>query len=681
VKPFVINKYGRLVFPANFLGELDFSVLESLDQFTAVIGRDFEAKAPTGSDILARVEAGGYPGRFELLRDLGQNLFWVNRYALTMFDKRPTRWRDLPKGRDDVFLPVLTPWEDSERKVAAVERAFRELPATWDADTEDRVFGLLFGVFSTKLHHATELPAIKPTVAEFRSQPGALTFVMPDHDPDYPVFTFEQILDAHEGVPELEALMRWAMVLHNQYPWDRARTELRGPGEIGDDDFVVAFHPRNRDVQAFIERVRRADEHKTGEHKTGEHKTGEHKTGEHKTGEHNTGEHRPATQNEAAEAVAPVTPYPPVRVREAFRIQPKLEALAIVRGEHICSNDDVIRNASFSWSPMNAAEISAKTGIDQRRYSSREPEQLALPAVRAALAKSGRAPEEIGAVLVSTCTSNRLIPSIACWISGELGLLQTHASADLVAACAGFPYGIAEAIRQLQEIGRPVLLVCVEKFSDKIGSVRTSRMIFGDGAAAMVIGPAPDGESGDVEVVQTYASGPHSEVNSIIWPNAEFDNDITVYGPEVKSLVQRYLAQMLDELGQLPDPGEPGRTLLEGIELIVPHQANRTMILNLAGKAGLSADQLYFNVDRMGNVSAASIPIALYDAVRDGAITTRTRVFTPGFGAGAVGGYAVLQFDPAIVADEVVLDTTQKTPTLLPITGGTIDDMRAAFGG
>jgi len=665
VKPFVINKHGRLVFPANFLGELDFSVLESLDQFTAVIGRDFEAKAPTGTDILTRVETGGYPGRFELLRDLGQNLFWVNRYAITMFDKRPTRWRDLPKDRDDVFLPVLTPWEDSERKVAAVGRAFRELPPTWDADAENRVFDLLFGVFSTKLHHATELPAIKPTVAEFRSQPGALTFVMPDHDPDYPVFTFEQILDAHEDVPELEALMRWAMVLHNQYPWDRARTELRGPGEIGDDDFVVAFHPRNRDVQAFIERVRHPA-------------AGQHKAGEHQPDERKAGEHKPATQNEA---VAPVTPYPPVRVREAFRIQPKLEALAIVRGEHVCSNDDVIANASFSWSPMNAAEISAKTGINQRRYSSREPEQLALPAVRAALAKSGRAPEEIGAVLVSTCTSNRLIPSIACWLSGELGLLQTHASADLVAACAGLPYGMAEAIRQLQEVGRPVLLVCVEKFSDKIGSVRTSRMIFGDGAAAMVIGPAPDGDPGDVEVVQTYASGPHSEVNSIIWPNAEFDNDITVYGPEVKSLVQRYLTQMLDELGQLPDPGEPGRTLLEGIELIVPHQANKTMILNLAGKAGLSADQLYFNVDRMGNVSAASIPIALYDAVRDGAITTRTRVFAPGFGAGAVGGYAVLQFDPAIVADEVVLDTAQETGTLLPIAGGTIDDMRAAFGG
>jgi len=653
VKPFVVNKHGRLVFPANFLGELDFSVLESLDQFTAVIGRDFEAKAPTGTDILARVESGAYPGRFELLRDLGQNLFWVNRFAITMFDKRPTRWRDLPKARDDVFLPVLTPWADSERKVAAVQDAFRELPATWDADAERAVFDLLFGVFSTKLHHATELPAIKPTVAEFRSQPGALTFVMPDHDPDYPVFTPEQILDANEDVPELEALMRWAMVLHNQYPWDRARTDLRGPAEIGDDDFVVALHPRNRDVLAFIDRVRRSAPSAHGQ----------------------------TRQSQRPEAVAPLAPYPPIKVRAAFRIRPKLEALAIVRGEHVCANDDVIRNASFSWSPMTAAEISAKTGIDQRRYTSREPEHLALPAVRAALAKSGRAAQDIGAVLVSTCTSNRLIPSMACWISGELGLLQTHASVDLVAACAGLPYGLAEAIRQLQEVGRPVLLVCVEKFSDKIGSVRTSRMIFGDGAAAMVIGPAPDGDPGDVDVVQTYASGPHTEVNSIIWPNAEFDNDITVYGPEVKSLVHRYLVQMLDELAEMTDPDDAGRTMLESIELIVPHQANKTMILDLAGKAGLPADRLYFNVDRMGNVSAASIPIALYDAVRDGVITGRTRVFAPGFGAGAVGGYAVLRVDPAIVADEVVLDVIEEAALPPPLVGGTSDDMRAAFGG
>ena len=89
---------------------------------------------------------------------------------------------------------------------------------------------MLFDLFRTKLYHATELPPIKPTVAEFLDQPDALTFVMPDYDPDYPVFTTEQVLDAHEDVPELEALMRWAMMLHNQYPWDRSRTELRGAG-------------------------------------------------------------------------------------------------------------------------------------------------------------------------------------------------------------------------------------------------------------------------------------------------------------------------------------------------------------------------------------------------------------------------------------------------------------------
>ena len=151
MKPFVVNRHGRLVFPANVLGELDFSVLDTLEHLTAVIERDFEAKAPTGTDILDRVESGAYPGRFALLRDLGQNLFWVNRYAMTMYEKRPTRWRDLAKHRDDVFLPVLTPWEDGARKVAAVERAYHELPATWDADAEGRVFDLLFDVFGHKL--------------------------------------------------------------------------------------------------------------------------------------------------------------------------------------------------------------------------------------------------------------------------------------------------------------------------------------------------------------------------------------------------------------------------------------------------------------------------------------------------------------------------------------------------
>src|SRR4029077_20494174 len=126
LKPFVVNRYGRIVFPFNFFPELDFSVFQSLDQFAAVIRRDFEEKAPTETDIVARVEGRGDASRYELLRDLALNLFWVNRYAMTMYRKQPTRWRDVPRSRDDVFLPVFRPWDGSEL-VAAIETGYRAL--------------------------------------------------------------------------------------------------------------------------------------------------------------------------------------------------------------------------------------------------------------------------------------------------------------------------------------------------------------------------------------------------------------------------------------------------------------------------------------------------------------------------------------------------------------------------
>ena len=114
MKPFVVNRYGQIVFPFNFIPELDFSVFETLDQFAAVIRRDFEDKAPTEAEIAERVATGAYPGRYDLLRDLALDLFWVNRYGITMYDKRPTRWRDVPRQRDDVFLPVVSSWEGGE---------------------------------------------------------------------------------------------------------------------------------------------------------------------------------------------------------------------------------------------------------------------------------------------------------------------------------------------------------------------------------------------------------------------------------------------------------------------------------------------------------------------------------------------------------------------------------------
>jgi 3-oxoacyl-[acyl-carrier-protein] synthase III len=582
MKPFVVNSHGRLVFPSNFFPELDFSAFETLDQLQAVIRRDFDAKAPGEAVLLERVEGGGYFGRYDLLRDLALHLLWADRYALAMFERRPTRWRDVPRDRDDLFLALRTPWNESERTLAAVEAAYDRLPPTWDAAVEDSIFRTLRDVLRHKRYDGTAVSPIAPTVAELGRDPDNVTECLAAYDPSFPVFGYERILDCHQEVPELEALHRQAMVLHDEHPWDRSHSRLARVGELGDDDFVIVLTPRTREVLDFVRRVN-----------------------------------------------APRTPRPVATPPPAPS-----------------TNADVVRNSAANWSPMPADTIKDKTGIEERRYTERSLEELALGAARAALDKADRGPEEIGAVVFCSCTNTQLMPSVATWLSGQLGMFQTHASLDLVAACAGFPYGLAEGIRLLQEVERPVLVVFGEKFSDKIGRVRTSRMLFGDGAAAVVLAPAPPGVAPDIEVVQTYASGPASEVNSIIWPNPEFDNDMTVYGPEVKALVKRYLEQMMAEVDSLG--------LLDEIELGIPHQANKNMVIDLAGAAGLEPERLYFNIATVGNVSAASIPIAIHDSVLEGVIERPTKVFAPGFGAGAVGGYAVLRVDPAIVALEQI---------------------------
>jgi 3-oxoacyl-[acyl-carrier-protein] synthase III len=647
LKPFVVNRHGRLVFPSNFFPELDFTVFDTREQFEAVIKRDFEAKAPTGRGIMDRAAATGYPSRYELLRDLALSLLWVNRYAITMYTKRPVRWRDVPKNRDDVFLPILTPWNDADVKVQATEAAYRKLSPTWDAKKEDAIFESLFDIFRHRRHGALELPAILPTVREALQSKGNQTYVLPRHDPDYKVYSRQEIIDVSDPVPELEALKRWEMVLHNQHPWERGASRLATVGDIKDDDFVVLFYPRHTDVMDFIQRVR-------------------------------SGGHVRRAPVLSPEAKQPVKKYPPVQVKKAFKIQPKIESLVSVPGELACTNEDLIRNTAFNWSPMSAAEIEEKTGIGARRYTARGLDEIGLDAARRALAKSGRNPEDIGAVLFASCTIDRSIPSVACWISGQLGIYQTHNSSDIIAACAGMPYGLSEAVRLLQEVERPVLLVCAEKFSDKIGSVRTSRMIFGDGAAAMVIAPAPAGAEPDIEVLQTYASGPVSEVNSILWPNPEFDNDITVWGPEVKNLVNRYLRQMMGELTELSGPDGKGR-LLDAIDLVVPHQANKMMVTKSAGAVGITPDKLYFNIERVGNASSASISLAIVDAVREKAIPRKMRIFAPGFGAGAVGGYSVLLIDPAVV--ELGDQKPWVTASAAPKHGATsTEDVKKAFG-
>ena len=633
MKPFVINRQGRIVFPGNFFPELDFTVFDTLEQFTAVITRDFGSKAPTETGLLNRIRENHYQDRYEVCRDLALNLFWVNRYALTMYDKRPARWRDLPRHRSDVFLPVFKPWEKATI-TKSIDEGYQSLPAMWDSEVEDESFRILMNVFRNKLSAGGYVHAIKPSIPEILARPESLTYRLKSYDPDYPGYDYDDVINYAHDVPELEALRRQAMILHNQYRWDPAASQCVEVGKLKDDDYVVAFYPRNQEVLEFIWRVKNL---KSGE----------------------PGPARPKPRLPLTLALSqPEKPYPPVEVRKHFKIMPRLEAIVAYEGEVPCSNEDLIRNHAYCWSRMTAAEIEEKTGIERRCYTELRLEEMALLTARAALAKSKRRPAEIGAVLFCSCTSTRIIPSVSCWLSGELGLMQTHASCDIVAACAGMPYGISEAVRLLQEVERPVLVVCAEKFSDKIGTVRTSRMLFGDGAAAVVIGPAPAGAAPDIEVMQTYGSGPWSEVNSIVWPNPEFDNNITVYGPEVKSLAGRYLKQMIGEL--LDQPAADGKgSLMDSVDIVVPHQANKSMVTQLAEAAGVSADRLYFNIEHTGNTSAASILMAVADAVHEGKINRPMRVFAPGFGAGAVGGYVVMRVDPAVVSAAI-----QPTPAV-----------------
>jgi 3-hydroxy-3-methylglutaryl CoA synthase len=140
---------------------------------------------------------------------------------------------------------------------------------------------------------------------------------------------------------------------------------------------------------------------------------------------------------------------------------------------------------------------------------------------------------------------------------------------------------------------------------------------------------------------------------------------------------------MIGELAVLPDPDGVKASLLESIDLIVPHQANKTMVIDLAKQAGLTEDSLYFNVETVGNASSASIPLAIHDAVRDGVIKEPTRIFAPGFGAGAVAGYAVMRIDPAVVAISGDVPASRETEAsasrqLLPEPSP--DDTQLAFG-
>ena len=233
MKPFVVNRHGRLVFPSNFFPELDFSVFETLEQLDAVITRDFEAKAPTGTDILARVEAGGYrdavraAARPRAQPVLGQPLRDDDvREAPDAVARRaaPAR-RRLPAGPQAVGGRRA---QDRRGRRACYARSSR--PGTRAPRT--RIFRILFDVFRHKQapRHRAARRSSRPW-PRCSPSPANLTFCLAAHDPDYPGYGHDDILDCSEEVPELEALIarRWSCTTST-----RGTARRRGCSEVGD---------------------------------------------------------------------------------------------------------------------------------------------------------------------------------------------------------------------------------------------------------------------------------------------------------------------------------------------------------------------------------------------------------------------------------------------------------------
>ena len=232
---FVLNRHGRLVFPSNLMPELDFSAIETLDQLDSVIRRDFETKAPSGTDILEKVRTGGYeqPVRADAGPRaepvLGQP---VRDHACTTSGRPGGRTcparaiRRLPARRWSRGRTATPRSPPSRRPTRRCRRSGTTRPRTGSS-------AILFDVFGNRKHHATTLPGDQADGRRSSSrEPGSLTFRLPGYDPDYPVYDYADIIDCAEDVPELEALHRWAMVLHNQYPWDRSQVELVRPAAV-----------------------------------------------------------------------------------------------------------------------------------------------------------------------------------------------------------------------------------------------------------------------------------------------------------------------------------------------------------------------------------------------------------------------------------------------------------------
>ncbi len=311
--------------------------------------------------------------------------------------------------------------------------------------------------------------------------------------------------------------------------------------------------------------------------------------------------------------------------------------------ERIVTNEDLAQIV-----PTSDEWIRGRTGIAERRVAevNEYASTLALRAAQRALEVANLDPAKLDLVIVATSTPDYIIPCTACLV--QTGLGATNAGAfDLLAACSGFVYGIGLGTGMIRNGDLSTVMVIGTEALSRVmdWTDRTTCVLFGDGAGAVVLEASDlpggvlastlgaDGSGGDMLTIGLGAKMPVSG-------DAVQSGDVLLHmkGREVFRFATRTMAK------SVMDAVEAAGLGIDDIDLIVPHQAN-TRILQVAAKQlDIDMSRLYMNLDRYGNTSAASIPLALVDAIDDGRVQAGDRVVFVGFGGGLTWASCVVEW-------------------------------------
>ncbi len=292
--------------------------------------------------------------------------------------------------------------------------------------------------------------------------------------------------------------------------------------------------------------------------------------------------------------------------------------------------------------------IRERTGIRERHIaaSGEACSDLAVQAGRRALAAAGLAASDLDLILVATCTGDYPLPATACLVQHQLGATKA-AACDLSAACCGFVYALSVADAYVRTGMRHVLVIGSEVMSAITDwSDRNTCILFGDGAGAAVVS-ASDGERGILsthlrsdgslcELITVPAGGSRTSLSEQVV--AERTHFIKMKGNETFKVAVRTLEEIARETLAA------NQLQVEDLDLYVPHQANMRILKAVMERLGLPIEKVMLNLERYGNTSAASIPIALDEAVRAGRVRDGSLVMLGAFGAGLTWASALIRW-------------------------------------